>query len=248
MQLTITTARTWVDRWDLQQDNALPDREAQFAVIADAVAANTDRPDPTVIDLACGVGSLGAQIRRHLPDARIIGVDADPLLLALARATDDAEFVDFNLDDPEWVRALPVSEPVDAIVSATALHWLRADSLARVYLAAVRMLRPGGLLLNADDMIADSATIDRLDLAIASRRIERSRQPGVDDWANWWAAIESEPEFAAVVAERRTRVFDRPDEHEPPVDLHFELCRRAGFSAVGQIWQYGRSRVIAAVR
>ncbi|PXX58147.1 methyltransferase family protein [Nocardia tenerifensis] len=246
MSPTTTTALAWIERWDRQQDSALPDRETLFTVITDAVASAVGRPDPIVIDLACGPGSLGARIHRRLPAARIIGVDADPVLLDLARAAHDFEFVDHNLDDPEWVAALHLSEPADAIVSTTALHWLRTNTLARVYTEAATLLRPGGLLLNGDDMIAASPVIDRLDLEITRRRMEHA-QPA-DDWQTWWTEIEADPELATATADRRTRTWHRPETHEPPLDLHLNLLREAGFRDVGQIWQYGRSRVIAAIK
>ncbi|MFI5779551.1 hypothetical protein [Nocardia sp. NPDC051570] len=61
-------------------------------------------------------------------------------------------------------------------------------------------------------------------------------------------SIEADPELAHAVAERGTRTWNRPDNHEPRYDLHLNLLRDAGFRDVGQIWQYGRSRIIAAIK
>jgi hypothetical protein len=84
--LSRAVARSWIDRWDVQQQSFLPDREERFAALIDAVQECSGRPDPLVLDLGCGPGSLAMRVLERLPSATVIGVDADPLLLALGRA------------------------------------------------------------------------------------------------------------------------------------------------------------------
>lgn len=246
MSLTPTLARSWIDRWDRQQEGYLPDREVMFAVIADAVAANADRPDPLVLDVACGPGSLGARIRERLPQARVIGIDADPVLLELARTAYGFELVDHNLADPAWTAQLP-AEPVDAIVSTIALHWLGADQLAALYAQSAKLLRPGGVLLNGDDMVAEATDIDQLHAVIGTRQIEREGVGDREDWVEWWTAITAEPELATAVAERDTRRWEHPESNGVTYEQHAKFLREAGFRTAESIWQYGRRRIIAAV-
>src|SRR5919108_2517984 len=85
-QLDRDAAREWIRRWDLQQEEHLPDREERFTVLIDAVEEGTGRPDPLVIDLGCGPGSLSARLLDRIPGATVVAVDADPLLLSLGRA------------------------------------------------------------------------------------------------------------------------------------------------------------------
>jgi SAM-dependent methyltransferase len=256
MQLSPPTARHWVDRWDRQQEGYLPDRETMFAVIADAVAEtvrDAGRSAPIVIDLACGPGSLGARIREHLPQARVIGVDTDPVLLALARAVYGFEVVDHDLTDAGWVAALPLrvgaeAEQVDAIVSTTALHWLHSDQLAALYAQAGALLRPVGILLNGDGMAGPTAEIERIDRAIDRGQVERSGVADREEWADWWTAIKQEPELADVLAERDGRAWQHPENGGTTYEQHVELLREAGFRAVEPVWQYGRRRILAAVK
>ncbi|MFI6041577.1 class I SAM-dependent methyltransferase [Nocardia sp. NPDC051321] len=246
MSLTPTRARTWIDRWDRQQEGYLPDREIMFAVIADAVAANTDRPDPLVLDVACGPGSLGARIRERLPRARVIGIDADPVLLELARTAYGFDLVDRNLADPAWTADLP-AEPIDAIVSTTALHWLGADQLAALYAQSAELLRPGGIFLNGDDMVTATTDIDQLHAAMGARQLEREGVGDREGWVEWWSAITAEPELATAVAERDNRRWEHPDDHGVTYEQHLKFLRAAGFRTAEPIWQYGRRRIIAAV-
>ncbi|MGH3481494.1 MAG: class I SAM-dependent methyltransferase, partial [Nocardioidaceae bacterium] len=84
--LATNTARQWLDRWDRQQEVYIADREERFAVIGDVVEAASDRPDPLIVDLGCGPGSLAARLTDRMPEARVVGIDSDPLLLEMARA------------------------------------------------------------------------------------------------------------------------------------------------------------------
>src|SRR5580658_4938553 len=84
--LDAATARDWIDRWDRQQEVYMPDREERFTALIDAVEAGAGRPDPLVLDLGCGPGSLSVRLLDRIPAASVLAIDADPLLLALGQA------------------------------------------------------------------------------------------------------------------------------------------------------------------
>ena len=84
--LSQAVAGAWIDRWDAQQQSYLPDREERFTALIDAVQECAGRPDPLVLDLGCGPGSLATRLLERIPAATVVAVDADPLLLALGRA------------------------------------------------------------------------------------------------------------------------------------------------------------------
>ena len=127
------TAQGWIDRWDAQQTHYLPDREDRFTALIDAVEAGAGRPDPLVIDLGCGPGSLAVRLLDRMPDATVIAIDTDPVLLALGRVgyggRGGLRFADLDLRTPGWAGSLGLDRPADAAVSTTALHWLRAQEL-----------------------------------------------------------------------------------------------------------------------
>src|SRR4051794_1368277 len=115
--LTFDVARDWIDRWDRQQEGYLPDREERFTALIDAVEGGTGRPDPLVIDLGCGPGSLSARLLQRLPRATVVAVDTDPLLLSLGRArygdTAGLRFADLDLRTPGWTTGLELDRPAD---------------------------------------------------------------------------------------------------------------------------------------
>ena len=61
-ELDRDTARDWIERWDRQQEESLPDREDRFTALIDAVEEGTGRPDPLVLDIGCGPGSIGVRL------------------------------------------------------------------------------------------------------------------------------------------------------------------------------------------
>jgi len=244
------TARTWVQRWDHQQERYIADREERFTVIGDVVAAVVaDAAEPLVLDLGCGPGSLATRVARRLPKATVVGVDQDPVLLTLAQSgfADLVRFVDADLAEPGWSAALDLPGPVDVAVSTTALHWLPEDRLGEVYAETARLLRPGGTLVNGDNLYDDQPTIHRLETAVLDARAERVGVTDNEDWTSWWDAAAEEPALAEAFAERAKRV-PRHGTTEWGVRKHEELLREAGFSEVGTVWRSGNDVVLVAVK
>ena len=153
-------AGRWIARWEIQQQGYLPDREDRFTALIDAVEEAAGRPDPLVLDLGCGPGSLSVRLLDRMPAARVIAIDTDPVLLALGRAAygqqDRLRFADLDLRSNGWTAELGLDRPADAAVSTTALHWLRPDALHVMYARLATVLRPGGLLLDGDHLKDDA--------------------------------------------------------------------------------------------
>ncbi len=257
------TAHAWIDRWDAQQEVCMPDREERFVALIDAVEEMAGRPDPLVIDLGCGPGSLATRLLDRMPGAIVVAVDADPLLLALGQIarTDRPgpsaaalRFVELDLQVPGWSARLRLDRPVDAAVSTTALHWLSPAGLAAMYAELASLLRPGGLLLNGDHLTEDEATAPTLATLgrALNEREEKRRAPNghAEDWTAWWQAVAADPRLADLVADRERRCVTS-DHHGSPsggLAVHVDALRAAGFSEVGTLWQHGDNRLLCAVR
>ncbi len=259
MSIGQPVARAWIDRWDAQQQAYLPDREDRFTVLIDAVQECAGRPDPLVLDLGCGPGSLSVRLLDRIPAATVVAIDADPLLLALGRAAwsdlaSQLRFTSQDLRTAGWSTALGLDRPADAAVSTTALHWLPPAALAAMYGEVAGMLRPGGLLLNGDHLRedeADAPRLARLGRALNERE-DRHRAPdaGGETWAGWWEAVANDPALAELVAER-DRLALGSNHHESPsvlLGVHVAALRAAGFAEIGTIWQHGDNRLLCAIR
>lgn len=230
----------------------MPDREARLAALLDIVEA-VGGSAPRVLDLACGTGSISRRLLDRLPDARSVAVDVDPALLAIARATfagdERVRLVRADLGDPGWVGTVGEGG-FDAVVSATALHWLAEPVLRRVYRDLHGLVRPGGVVANADEMAPDDLPVlSRSLAALARRRRAALLADGRPDWDTWWDIAATDQALAEPVAERR-RFFggDHADEFAPPADWHVGALAGAGFSETGVAWRSGGGAVVAAVR
>jgi SAM-dependent methyltransferase len=238
-------ATTWIRRWDAQQEFYVADREERFAVIGDIVAHTITTG--TVLDLGCGPGSLAGRLAERLPDARIIGVDADPLLLAMARGRyGTVEFVDADLGGTSWLAEIP--DVVDAAVSTTALHWLTPDQLDGVYRALAGRIRPGGVFVNGDHLGLGDPALDKLATAVRQGRAARVGVTGHEDWDAWWEAVGAEPALAGLLTERSQRTVAHHGSNHLSVTEHRDLLLAAGFRSAGPVWQTGDDHVIAAIR
>ena len=248
-------AAAWVDRWEAQQQGFLPDREERFTALIDAVADGAGRPDPLVLDLGCGPGSLAVRLLERIPGATVIGVDADPVLLGLALAAwagrAGLRFAELDLRVAGWAAALRLDRPADAAVSTTALHWLPPAALAAMYAELATVLRPGGLMLDGDHLAEDETAapvLARLGRALTEREIRR-HPSGADTWDGWWEAVNAEPALAGLAGRRERLELDAEHHGSPSVRLsvHVDALRKAGFTEVGTLWQRGDNRLLCAV-
>lgn len=227
-----------VTRWDAQQAAYIAGREQRFAAMLDVIEL-TVGGDGTIVDLGCGPGSLTRRLLDRFPAARVIAIDHDPVLLALARATLDPSrvtVVDADLREESWTSTV---DGATAMVSTTALHWLPADALLRLYGQVHATLTTGGVFLDGDHFPFDDR--DPVLRAVAAAHDERTQRTafvdGAEPWDAWWTAAKEHPLLAPHVAERDRRY--PPGGTTPPSTVGFRLAalRQAGFGSVGTVWQ-----------
>lgn len=247
----------WLQRWDAQQTAYLPDREERFDVMLDVL--DEFLPEKFVaLDLACGPGAISQRLLARFPQARSVAVDLDPVLLAMGEAAlgdqgGRLRWATADLEQPDWVRSLG-EERFDAVLSTTALHWLPADALVRLYSDLGALVRPGGVFLNGDNMAFAShlPTFNRLAAAETERqRVRAFVNGGAEDWDAWWSALALEPDAVALLEERTRRFANHTfhDDADAPIyDVHEAALRNAGFREVGVIWQHIDNRILLAVR
>jgi O-methyltransferase involved in polyketide biosynthesis len=189
----------------------------------------------------------------RLPRACSIAVDVDPVLLTIASATfagdDRVRILRADLRDPAWVDGLPERQ-VDAVLTATALHWLPEDAVRRLYRDLAGLVRRGGVVAHTEHM--PLADLPRLGPALAE--VEQQRRTGRNDgqarWDAWWERASREPALERAMAQRLA-VFETSyptEEFSPPADWHVAALTDAGFTEAGVVWRAGAGAVVAAVR
>ncbi|QNE74997.1 methyltransferase domain-containing protein [Streptomyces finlayi] len=253
MTETVTGADwpAWQASWDRQQEWYMPDREERFRVMLDMVEAVVGS-EPRVLDLACGTGSITDRLLKRFPKATSTGVDLDPALLAIARGTFEGDgrvtFVTADLKDRSWAERLPF-DSYDAVLTATALHWLHSEPLAALYGHIGQLVRDGGLFMNADRMIdADTPRINAAERAHRHAGMDRAKAEGVLDWADWWALAAKDPVLAAPTAERFEIYGEHADGDMPSAEWHARTLREAGFAEARTVWASPSDSLVLAVK
>jgi SAM-dependent methyltransferase len=140
-------------------------------------------PGERVLDVGCGSGVVTRDIARRVgPDGRVIGLDASPAFLAVARDLAREAGLEAGVEFREGdARALPFDEGAfDAVVAATALAHVPDGT--RAIPEMVRVTRPGGRV-GVFDFDGDSTLVSHPDRALTRRIIAAlSDHAAVDSW------------------------------------------------------------------
>lgn len=128
---------------------ALMTRERRWrTVLLDMVGPEGD---DVIVDFGAGTGSLAIGLKRQAPSARVIGVDPDAEVLAVAHAKAQAAAVEI-----EWAEAMGDRVdfiPDDAatkVVSSLVLHQCDLPVKQAILKSMARVLRPQGRIFIAD--------------------------------------------------------------------------------------------------
>ena len=107
--------------WHIQQTAFIEFRDQRVKAMLEMLAAAHPEDRPLrVLDLGCGPGSLCDAVADRFPDAEVVGLDRDPILLRLGRETnrygERMRLLDLDLADPGWIHEVG-RERFDAVVS-----------------------------------------------------------------------------------------------------------------------------------
>ncbi len=195
-----------------------------FYGAAVALAASAPGAAPRILDLGAGTGLLADLVRRRLPAARLTLLDFSEEMLARARARFAGAPVEVRVGD---YSTAPLGGPWEAIVSALSIHHLPDADKRRLFARAFEALAPGGLLVDADNVLAD-------DPAVQAR-----------DRAAWIAAIRAAglPEAELQAALERTRV-----DILAPLAAQLGWLREAGFVEVDCVYKWHHFAVFSGRR
>jgi ubiquinone/menaquinone biosynthesis C-methylase UbiE len=250
--------QTLLRTWDRQQEGYIPHREQLITTMLDATEAVVGNA-PLALDLACGPGTISARLLKRFPQARCVALDIDPVLLAIGKGAlgtmgGRLHWIDADLTTDDWPPIFG-NEQFDVVLTATALHWLPSSQLVTTYRSIATVLRPGGLLLNADRLEFDSRspTCQKLSTSLTKTRWQTAFAAGdIDDWDAWWASLPGHPTLDPLLDARRQR-FAQTDHavYDPIITsfaLHTGALVEAGFHEIDTIWQDLNRRLLLATR
>jgi SAM-dependent methyltransferase len=231
----------WVERWDRMQERCLVRRTERIELLVSLVREAVN-PVRRVVDLGCGTGSLMQPFLEAFSDAGVYGIDFDPVLLPLAQERlrpyrTRAGLILADLRTDGWREQLPSA--VDAIISATALHWLTENELATLYRQLPKILRVRGIFLNADHV---ANRHPRVQAFWEKNRDELRRTEGRtdgEDWDGFWGAYAQALGLSGKrrVTERVLGGWQGGVEEGLPLEWHFAELKASGFSHPECFWR-----------
>lgn len=106
-------------------------------------------PSADVLDVGCGVGDFTQGLLALVPRGTVRGVDADPSMIAAARAqaAHAERAIDFEVCRAQDLSRVIAGESIDLLVSTACLHWLPQGEHPHFLAEATKVLRPGGRML-----------------------------------------------------------------------------------------------------
>jgi tRNA (cmo5U34)-methyltransferase len=171
-----------------------------------------------VLQLGCGTGALTAELVRRYPAGRVRATDGAPEMLERARARVRGlrgADVDFGSALFEELEIEP--ESFDLITSCMALH--HVVDKGPFYAGLRRGLRPGGLLIFADELRAALEHVERL------------------HWNAWLAFARQPGHLSDAELDDALEHIDEHDHYETLWD-QLRLLHAAGFRDVDCVWRY----------
>lgn len=143
-------------RYDQQRPYLIPCFD-DFYGAASALLANRPRAR-TVLDVGAGTGLFSYFLYQQRPDLAFTLIDLAPEMLAVARQR-FAGLPDFAFRELDFsTAALPGT--FDIIISSLAIHHLPDTEKAALYQRIYTALNPGGLFINADQVLGRTVGFD----------------------------------------------------------------------------------------
>jgi trans-aconitate methyltransferase len=202
--------------YDARIRTFIPDYEAML----DAASAAVPMRARMIVDLGTGTGALAARCLARAASARIVAIDADRDILAVARRRLGARatFVCSTFARANLPRC-------DAVVASFAVHHVRTRlAKASLYHRIAAALRPRGLLIVVDCQPAADASLARAQFGAWRAHLRRS--------------------YTAREATAFLRAWGKEDVYVP-LDDELALIRGSGL-AVDVLWRKGAFAVLVA--
>ncbi|WP_303309825.1 trans-aconitate 2-methyltransferase [Hymenobacter sp. BT730] len=124
-------------------------RQDQYHASFDAFCCRVAKPNPAILEIACGPGNITQYLLAQRPDFRLLGIDLAPNMLALARQNNP--IAEFQLLDGRNIRQL--GQQYDAIMCGFFLPYLSKEE-------AIKLIQDAAMLLTEDGTLYISTMED----------------------------------------------------------------------------------------
>lgn len=126
---------------------------------------------PRILDLGAGTGLLSSYILEQYPDAQLTLIDLSQGMLDIAKMRFGEMNANITILSGDYT-AFESDEPFDCVVSALSIHHLEDQAKQSLYERIYKLLKPGGIFVNADQIQGSTPFLDHLYRADWEAKIE----------------------------------------------------------------------------
>ncbi len=151
-----------------------------------------------IMDLGCGDGILAASILQQYANTEAVLLDiSEPMIQAarnkLAKYSENLDFVLFDFGESRWTEMVKTKGLFSIIISGFSIHHQTDKKKMEIYSDIFKLLMPGGLFLNLDQVssstdrvsfLFDDYFIDSLYNMYDRNGIGKTRQEVAEEWYN----------------------------------------------------------------
>ncbi len=132
----LTPFYDWIQRW-LVRDTRFKSRLIEQAGI---------QAGHRVLDLGCGTGTLAIMVKQMVPTADVVGLDADPQMLDIAKSKAARDQIPVQFERGMTFYLPYPDASIDRVLSSLMIHHLKTPDKERTAREIYRVLKPGGQL------------------------------------------------------------------------------------------------------
>jgi len=224
-----------VASYDADMDVMHPNRHKMVSIALETLPFDSTATI-TALDLGTGTGFFTHRFLEWFSQARVISVDGSNSMVDLARTRlgNLVERVDFRIGDFRQLQSLiPESSHGEVVFSSYALHHLNHGEKRDVINQALRFLKPGGWLINADIVRNESKVIE-----------ERVQQVRVDGIVRRGQTIDLRFRDVASVREFLDQLEATDGDQPLTLAEDLQVFREAGLIHSSVLWSEYREAVI----
>lgn len=143
--------------YDEQRKKLIPCFDDFYSIPISLIESN--KAQPTVLDIGAGTGLFSAFLKEKFPQAQLTLIDLSEKMLEIAKQRFQDEDIDYVTADYTTYK---FEQTFDIIISSLSIHHLSDEEKIKLYQNVYTWLNPGGIFINADQVLGHTPFIDSM--------------------------------------------------------------------------------------